>query len=103
MTGEWPALRINHCNDSLSDNRWSNLRLATHAQSGANKRTYSRTGAGLRGAYPTHRRGNSKPWRASIHIDGKRIHLGCYDTEMDAHLAYVEAAKYYYDDFARVA
>jgi hypothetical protein len=103
MTGEWPSLRVNHRNDSLTDNRWENLRLANHTQSGSYKRTYSRTGAGLRGAYPTHRRGNSKPWRASIHIDGKRLHLGVYDTELEAHHAYVAAAKYYYDDFARVA
>jgi hypothetical protein len=103
QTGAWPKQRINHENDCLTDNRWSNLREGTYAQTSARRRTTSKSGAWLRGAYPTHRRGNAKPWRASITIEGKRIHLGVYETELDAHEAYAAAAKYYYGEFARAA
>jgi hypothetical protein len=103
QTGGWPSERINHENDCLTDNRWFNLRQGTYAQTSARRRTTSKSGTWLRGAYPTHRRGKAKPWRASITIEGKRLHLGVYDTELEAHEAYLAAAQYYYGKFARAA
>lgn len=103
MTGEWPKLKINHANDCLSDNRWSNLREATFAQIGARRKTTTKSGMSLRGAYATHRNGNAKPWKSSITVGGKRIHLGVYDTELEAHEAYKAAAEHFYGVFARSA
>ena len=74
---------IDHINRDRSDNRIENLRLATRSQNIQN--AYNRG---------TARRGDK--WRARILIDEKRITLGTYNTEEEAHQAYVEAKKKYH-------
>jgi len=33
------------------------------------------------------------PWMAQIRINGKKVHLGCFKTEKEAHEAYIEKRK----------
>ena len=40
----------------------------------------------------------SKKWRARIRVNRKTIHIGCYETELEAARAYNEKSIYYYGD-----
>lgn len=96
MTGNWPTDDIDHHNRIRDDDRWENLRLATRSQNLANRR---KRRSGLKGVtfYKRHRK---KPWSACISDKGKRIHLGYYESEVEAHQVYLEAAKAHYGEFA---
>ena len=93
MTGKWPKDQIDHCNVNPSDNRWVNLREATPSQNGANKRVQR---AGLKGVV-FHKQ--KQKYMAQI----KSEYLGLFETEHEAHDAYLRAAKEMYGEFARAA
>jgi hypothetical protein len=78
---ELPAnMEIDHINNNKSDNRIENLRLATRLQNEHNK---------PKKGY----RFEAGKWRARIKVNGKQKHLGMFDTEDEARLAYLSAAK----------
>lgn len=89
MTGEWPELDIDHINGRKSDNRWGNLRLATKQENMHNfvKARVDST-SGLLGTSPSNGR-----WQSKIHLNGKTIYLGTFDTAVEAHATYVEAKR----------
>lgn len=97
-TGEWPKEEIDHINCDSLDNRLCNLREADRAENCFNKRPYSRGGKGLKGAF-YHKR--DKCWFGQIRHNNQQFHLGNFKTEIDAHLAYCEAAKKLHSEFAR--
>lgn len=93
MAGRFPNSEVDHKNGDRSDNRWSNLREATVSQNRGNSRMNRRNQAGLKGVSlfrPTGR------WRARI---GTKT-LGYYRTKLEAHAAYVAAAKDKFGEFA---
>ena len=96
MTGEWCPLLIDHRDGDPSNNRWGNLRRATVSQSNANRGLHRSNACGLKGA-SRHR----SRWRATIHKNGKRHHLGIFPTPQAAHAAYVKAARKLFGEFAR--
>lgn len=73
-----------------------NLRLATRSQNAVNSRRNNKPSSGYKGVVRSPRARN---WVASIMVDGKRIHLGLYDTPEEAHAVYLVARKKYYGDF----
>jgi hypothetical protein len=85
--GVWPPQYIDHINGNKTDNRLSNLRLATPKQNCWNAKTRKRNG-GLPGTSKQYNR-----WNAKISINGERRFLGCFDTEQEAHQAYVLALR----------
>lgn len=81
---------VDHINGNITDNRISNLRLADGVQNQWNARR-KRTGKSkLKGAI--WHEGNGA-WMSNIRVDGKRVHLGYFDTEKEAHAAYVAVSK----------
>ena len=84
MNGEWPT-QVDHKNGTRDDNRWSNLRTATHAQNCTNRRV--QVNFGIKGANKRNRK-----WLASIRIDGRTFRLGLFDTREEAGLVYAYAA-----------
>jgi hypothetical protein len=98
MTGAFPKEQIDHINGVRNDNRWCNLRAATRAQNLANARLAVTNTSGMKGA-SWHRA--AQKWHAQIRVDGRRIHIGLFDTAQDAHAAYMAKARELHGSFAR--
>lgn len=89
--GEWPEISIDHINGNPSDNRISNLRIATPVQNGQNQRKAQRgCKSGLLGAYIEPRTGR---YYSQIKVDGRIRKLGTFATADDAHQAYLSAKR----------
>ena len=84
MTGQWPNV-IDHLNGDTDDNRWCNLRNTTKRGNMQNLRIH-REGK-LLGA---HRSSRDKKWHARAEINGKVKCFGSFNTEIEAHQAYLE-------------
>ncbi|BCM87779.1 HNH endonuclease [Methylobacterium indicum] len=93
-----PPFEIDHRDLVKSNNRISNLRLATAAQQQANTRARSHSKSGLKGVWWSKSR---KKWISNIRLNGKSIYLGQYNTAEEASLAYSNASKSLYGEFAR--
>lgn len=76
MTGEWPSSHIDHINRNPADNRFANLRLATAAQNGMNRKLDKRNASGVTGVTWCK---TSKKWRVDIEDQGKSFYLGRFD------------------------
>lgn len=83
--GEIPlGMQIDHINGNRIDNRIENLRLVTNRQNGQNKQ-HHRNG---RLAGCTYNK-LKKRWSARIRFKGVKLSLGTYETEPEAHQAYM--------------
>lgn len=99
MTGEYPALDIDHANLNKSDNRWSNLRLATRSENTANRPPAINNATGWKGV---HWHKANKKWTAAIG-NGGSTYLGSFDCPAAAAFAYQVAADTIFGSFARAA
>lgn len=98
MTGSWPAGDVDHEDTARANNRWANLREATKAQNQANSRVRKSNTSGFKGVHF----GGGR-WQAQIRINGKKVHLGCFDTPEAASGAYERALLAAHGEFGRVA
>lgn len=93
MVGSWPPDQIDHKNGDTGDNRWDNLRLATHSENHQNLKVKKSNRSGYSGV---HWHVARSKWAASIKFQRRNIHLGFFDSAEDAHAAYLQAkAKYH--------
>ena len=98
--GEIPeGLEIDHKDKNRLNNLISNLRLATTSQNAMNKAKPSTSVGVLKGT--TYHAASGK-WRAQIQENGKRKHLGTFNSEMEAHLAWKQAATLAHGDFISI-
>ena len=89
MNGEWPASIIDHEDTNPSNNRWENLRLATHRINMQNRRRATfNSSTGLLGVAK-----NRSSFQAQIGANGETHYLGCYATAEEAHAVYVAAKR----------
>ena len=101
VVGKWPAGLMDHKDLNKSNNRFENLREATHSQNRIN--TPMSSVSGFRGICRSDRKLSGVKWRAWITVDKCRHHLGYYATPEKAAAAYSIAAKKYFGDFARTS
>lgn len=87
-TGEMPENDIDHINGDRTDNRFSNLRIATRAENMQNERKarVSNKSSGLLGVSWSKA---ACKWAAGIKLAGKKKHLGLFDDPQVAHEAYL--------------
>lgn len=90
---------VDHINGDGLDNRRANLRAATNAQNGQNRRRPATNTSGYKGVGWI---SPSGPWRARITLEGRCVHLGCFADPVEAARVYDEAASHYYGEFARL-
>jgi hypothetical protein len=88
QTGSWPREEIDHVNRIRHDNRWVNLREATHGENRVN--SLSRDRVLPRGVYVK----NGK-FRAHV----ANTYIGAFDTVEEAAEAYALAARSLYGEF----
>lgn len=97
------GMEVDHIDCDPSNNRISNLRLATSSQQKMNKRVQSNNRSGLKGAF-YHACRKGKKWRSQIKTAEKKlVFLGYFDTALEAHEAYAQACIHYHGEFARTA
>jgi len=88
---------IDHRDRDGLNNTKQNLRFATPSQNCCNCRRPKNCNSKYRGVcFHKH----IKKWRAEIHYNGIREHLGYFENEEDAAKAYDQAAKIYHGEFA---
>jgi hypothetical protein len=95
LHGEEPEV-VDHIDGNPRNNRLSNLRAATRRQNSQNARGFG--SSGFKGVSYIRAR---KRWVAQICVNGRSICLGSFRCPLDAHAAYVRAAKKYFGVFAR--
>jgi hypothetical protein len=98
VKGVWPEGRLDHRDNCGSNNRWGNLRPATHSQNMANRKLNANNSSGFKGVS---KRGNR--YRAYVNKDGKRIWLGVFDNPEQAGAAASIKATELHGEFARAA
>ena len=92
------GMQIDHKNGNKSDNRLSNIRLATAAQNSQNIKKPLRNTSGCVGVDFNK---SSGKWMARISKQMNRIVIGYFDTKEEAYAARVAAEKEYHGDFAQ--
>jgi hypothetical protein len=98
------GMEVDHINGDALDNQKSNLRICTGSQNKENTRRRTNNQSGYKGVH-WHKQPSghdlSKGWRAVIKKNKNTIHLGYFDNPVEAALAYDEAAKKYFGEFAK--
>lgn len=97
-TGAWPSSHIDHINNNKIDNRFSNLREATHSQNGCNRPMAPYNTSGFKGVSWASK---ENKYKAQITFQGKDYSLGMFDDPAEAHEAYKAAALRLHGEFAR--
>lgn len=97
--GHFPDDQIDHINGFKDDNRIANLRPANNQQNAINRGVRSDNKSGVKGVV-WHKR--DEKWSVNGKVNGKRIHLGYFDTLEAAAAARADFEIAHHGDFRRV-
>lgn len=98
MAGRFPENEIDHIDRNSLNNKWSNLREASHSQNMAN--SLRRSKSGLKGVSYKNDCNRKKPYRADLTFNKKIKCLGYFKTAEEASEAYKKAAIEVFGKFA---
>jgi hypothetical protein len=100
IVSKCPAAKdCDHANENTLDNRRLNLRPSSNSQNHANMGRSKSNTSGYKGVTWHAKR---RKWQAGIGVMGRFIYLGIFDRKEDAALAYNEAARKYFGEFAQL-
>lgn len=92
-----PGMHCDHINHNGLDNRKANLRLCTPQQNSFNQRPRHNGTSKYKGVFWSYK---NRKWRAEIRLNGQKIHIGYFDYEQDAAIAYDDYAIELFGEFA---
>lgn len=92
--------KVDHINGNTLDNRKCNLRLCTGSQNSANTRKKASTSSSIYKGVSFYSR--DRNWLAQIRCKGVYYYLGYYKTEIEAAVAYNNAAEKLFGKFAKL-
>lgn len=98
VTGEWPPEEVDHIDGNRTNNRWSNLRLATRSQNMGNTPKYRNNTSGHKGVF-WHKK--ACKWMVQIQVQGKLKYLGLFVSFEEACQVQEAAAKKAFGQFNR--
>ncbi len=90
---------VDHIDNDTLNNNHENLRWATHAENGGNRRKQSGSSSIYKGV--SYNKQLSK-WQAYIKLPEKQLHLGTFTDEREAAEAYNAAAAEHFGEFAKL-
>lgn len=91
-------MEIDHQDHNQLNNRKSNLRICTRAENQRNRNKQKNNTSGFKRVY---RRKDCKKWRANIGFNGQQIHLGDFNSAIEAAKIYDKKAKELFGEFAK--
>ena len=97
LMGEEIPKYVDHINGMPGDNRWLNLRSASHSQNCCNQKIRSTNTSGVKNVCFDKRKNK---WCVKLRVDGKRKHIGYYSDIEEAESAAIEARSIYHKEFA---
>jgi len=99
ITGGWDFPYVDHINGDKLDNRAANLRTCSNAENLRNSKPRARGHSKYKGVSWNKK---SQKWVAYICRDGRNTHLGCFDNEHDAAIAYNAASPDFHGQYGRL-
>jgi hypothetical protein len=102
MTGSFSPAEIDHINADKTDNRFANLRPATHGQNRQNIKAFKNNWSGCKGVYLLcSKPGHPAAWRVQIRANGKTHQRTCRGTLGEAEEIRARLSKELHGEFAR--
>lgn len=91
------GITVDHINHNGLDNRRENIRLATVSENNMNRGKTKKNKSGYKGAYFDKRK---RKYRTTIRKNNRTIHIGYFDTAIEAARAYDNAVKQHFGEFS---